>query len=194
MRRFYLAVLILALAPMAHAAKIPDTDSRLKGAYRRPPQDGWTYVHLEGTPSQIGYQHGWLLSREIEAGFAVQKLEAEHETEKKWEFFREAARTILWPRVENEYREELEGITAGLNARGVKLDIWDVVALNASMEWSYYTQQYDKQHGIKPPKTLTAPEHCSAFVATGSYTKDGKIVVAHNNWTSYLDGEHWTIV
>jgi len=37
-------------------------------------------------------------------------------------------------------------------------------------------------------------EHCSAFVATGSYTKDGKVVIAHNNWTGYLDGERWTIV
>jgi hypothetical protein len=31
-------------------------------------------------------------------------------------------------------------------------------------------------------------------VATGSYTKDGKVVIAHNNWTNYLDGERWTII
>jgi hypothetical protein len=37
-------------------------------------------------------------------------------------------------------------------------------------------------------------EHCSAFVATGSYTRDGKIVIAHNNWSSYLDGERWTVI
>jgi hypothetical protein len=37
-------------------------------------------------------------------------------------------------------------------------------------------------------------EHCSAFVATGSYTKDGKIIMAHNNWTFYLDGQHWNII
>jgi len=61
-------------------------------------------------------------------------------------------------------------------------------------EWSYYVAQYDKEHGTKPPATLTAPEHCSAFVATGSYTKDGKVIMAHNNWTAYLDGERWTII
>jgi len=38
------------------------------------------------------------------------------------------------------------------------------------------------------------PEHCSAFVATGSYTKDGKAVIAHNNWSTYLEGERWTII
>ena len=36
--------------------------------------------------------------------------------------------------------------------------------------------------------------HCSAFIATGSYTKGGKIVVAHNNWSSYAEGERWTVV
>jgi hypothetical protein len=30
-------------------------------------------------------------------------------------------------------------------------------------------------------------------VATGSYTKDGKMVIAHNNWTGYMDGSRWTI-
>ena len=44
-----------------------------------------------------------------------------------------------------------------------------------------------QQHGIGVVGRSRA-EHCSAFVATGSYTKDGRVVIAHNNWTSYLDG------
>ncbi|HTV65472.1 MAG TPA: hypothetical protein VMD98_07710, partial [Bryocella sp.] len=38
------------------------TDPRLAGAFRRPAQNGWTYVHLTGTPSEIGFQHGYLLA------------------------------------------------------------------------------------------------------------------------------------
>jgi hypothetical protein len=38
------------------------------------------------------------------------------------------------------------------------------------------------------------PEHCSAFVATGSYTKDGRPVIAHNNWSGYADGTRWNII
>src|SRR5208282_3687273 len=38
------------------------------------------------------------------------------------------------------------------------------------------------------------PEHCSAFVAVGSYTRDGKVVIAHNNWTEYKDGSRWNII
>ena len=76
----------------------------------------------------------------------------------------------------------------------MKLDVWDVVALNAFLEWSYYVKQYDKEHGIQSPPSATAPEHCSAFVATGSYTQDGKVVIAHNDWTDYMDGERWNII
>jgi hypothetical protein len=176
------------------AAQTASTDARLKGAFRRPARNGWTFVHLQGTPSEIGFQHGYLLAPEIEDTLKVIRLEEKHDDKKDWQFFREAAKNMMWPHIEQEYREELQGIADGLNARGVKLDVWDVVALNAAMEWGYYVKQYDKEHGIKREALLTVPEHCSAFVATGSYTRDGKIVIAHNNWSSYLEGARWTII
>ncbi len=37
-------------------------------------QGGWTYVHLEGTPAEIGYQHGYLLAPEIADNLAARKL------------------------------------------------------------------------------------------------------------------------
>jgi hypothetical protein len=166
----------------------------MKGAYRRAAENGWTQVHLEGTPQEIGYQHGVLLAAEIADLQKVFALEQQHEDGKDWNFFRDAAKNVLWPHVEQEYREEMQGITDGLNAQGVKFDLWDVVAMNAAEEWSYYVEEYDKEHKIASLATVTAPDHCSAFVATGSYTKDGRIVIAHNNWTSYLDGARWTIV
>jgi hypothetical protein len=194
MRRTISLFLLVLGSIFAFAGKVSTPDARLKGAYRLAPRNGWTFVRLEGAPGAIGFQHGWLLAKEIKDGFEVQKLEIVHDAKKPWDFFRDGAQHMLWPHIPDEYRKELEGITAGLNARGVALDIWDVVALNASMEWSYYTEKYDKDHGLKPPKTATAPDHCSAFIATGSYTKDGKAVIAHNNWTSYMDGERWTYV
>ncbi|MBS1975127.1 MAG: hypothetical protein JST13_12305, partial [Bacteroidetes bacterium] len=29
-------------------------------------KNGWIYVHLEGLPSDIGYQHGYLLANDID--------------------------------------------------------------------------------------------------------------------------------
>ncbi len=46
----------------------------------------------------------------------------------------------------------------------------------------------------KASRSSHAPEHCSAFIATGSYTKDGRIVIGHNNWTDYLTGTRWNII
>ncbi len=181
------------LAATVAASTSPKPDQRLQGGARHPSLNGWTLVHLEGTPEAIGYQHGYLLATEIQDMQKVFALELSHDLGKDWNFFRDAARNGLWPHVEQEYRAEMQGIVDGLNAQGVKLDIWDVVAMNASQEWSYYVGEYDKTHKIASLPTVTAGEHCSAFVAVGSYTKDGRVVIAHNNWTNYLDGSRWTI-
>jgi Phospholipase B len=183
----------LSFSPLSSLqASAPDAE--LNGAFRRPQKNGWTFVHLQGTPHQIGFQNGYLLAPEIEDTLKVIMLEQTHSSKKDWQFFRDAAQNMMWPHIEQEYREELQGIADGVNAHGVKIDLWDVVTLNAAEEWDYYVKQYDKEHGIKSTASRAVPEHCSAFVATGSYTKDGKVVIAHNNWTQYLDGERWTII
>ncbi|MBZ5595745.1 MAG: peptidase C45 [Acidobacteriia bacterium] len=176
------------------ASREPQADPRLKNALRRPEKSGWTYVHLEGTPAEIGYQHGYLLAPEIGDSFKVIQLEMTHDIHKSWGFFRHTAQEMLWPHIEQEYRDELKGITEGVNAHGVKVDLWDIVALNAALEWEYYVHEYDREHKIQSPPSVTAPDRCSAFVATGSYTKDGRVVIGHNAWTQYLDGERWTII
>jgi Phospholipase B len=189
-----LLLAIVAAAGFAQRSK-PEkvADARLKHSFRRPEVNGWTFVHLEGTPGEIGFQHGYLLAHEIGDALQVTELEQTHDNKKDWQFFRDAAKNMMWPHIEQEYREELQGIAEGATAHGIGLDLWDVVALNGFLEWEYYVEQYNKEHGITAAR-LGLPEHCSAFVATGSYTKDGKIVIAHNNWTTYLDGERWTII
>jgi hypothetical protein len=186
-------VLPLLFAALSFVSNAEDT--RLEGAYRFE-RGGWTYVHLEGSPEQIGFQHGYLLAPEIADFFNVLKVESEHSTRRNWEFFREAGRTILWPHIDPEYQKELQGIADGVAARGVNLDLWDIVAMNGQIELTeYYVPWLDKNdraaNAASDPK---APGNCSAFIATGSYTKDGKIVIAHNNWSSYAEGARWVIV
>jgi len=199
MRRPWLVLIALALTALAFSRSSASSSragtplAELEGAVRQPERNGWTLVHLQGTPHQIGFQNGYLLAPEIEDTLKVTILEQTHDSKKDWQFFRDAAQNMMWPHIEPEYREELQGITDGVLARGVKVDLWDVVALNAAEEWSYYVKEYDGEHGIKTA-SRAVPEHCSAFVATGSYTKDGRVVIAHNNWTNYLDGERWTII
>ncbi len=170
------------------------TDTRMGHAFREAEKNGWITVHLQGTSAEIGYQHGSLLAREIEDARKIAELELSHDTKRDWKFFRDEAKTMMWPHIEEEYREELQGIADGLKSKDSKLDLWDVVALNGWEEWEYYTHSVDELAEAKATVTPSVPEHCSAFVATGSYTVDGKPVVAHNNWTNYMDGERWRVV
>jgi hypothetical protein len=186
------AAIFLGLA-FTLVSRDPQTDPRLKKAGRLVERSGWIQVHLEGTPSEIGYQHGYLLAPEIADNFKAISTEMTHEEKKDWQFFRNVAQNVLWPHVDPEYQDELNGIVEGQKARGGKLDIWDVVALNAWLELPYFDKEYNKAHPGTP--TGSGPgDHCSAFVATGSYTKDGRIVIGHNNWTSYSSGERWNII
>jgi Phospholipase B len=183
---------LAAEAPAGAPAK--PVDARLKGAYRFE-RAGWIYVHLQGTPEEIGYQHGYLLAPEIKDAFEVVKLEDTHSSQRGWDFFRKAAREMLWPKISAEYQQELKGIVEGLKARGVPMDLDDVVALNAFEELpDYYVPWYNSQHNVAEAPHLVSPGNCSAFIATGSWTKDGKIVMAHNAWTGYLEGERWRII
>jgi hypothetical protein len=183
------AVLVLSAAS---CSKAPTTDPRVAGSLRFE-RDGWTYVHLEGPPAQVGFQHGYLLAPEIAEHLRVTKPYLLHETKRDWAFYRDAAEKILWPGIDDEYRAELDGIVAGLAAKNVVADRWDIVALNAIEELpGYYVPWLDKQQG-QPPST-TAPGNCSAFIATGDWTSDRRIVVGHNAWVNYVTGARWNIM
>src|SRR5271165_5200396 len=170
-------------------------DPRLAGTYRFE-RGGWVYAHLEGDPAQIGFQHGYMLAPEIEDGFAAVSTNMMHSTKRDWPFFRGVAREMLWPKMDEEYQQELQGITEGLNGRtNSELDVYDIVALNSFEEVpDYYVPWLNKQEKTANAPKLNSPGNCSAFVATGSWTKDGQIVIAHNNWTNYKNGERWRII
>jgi len=187
------SLLKLAFTVALSASLLPAaTDERLQGAFRNPVQDGWIFVHFQGSPGAVGFQHGYLLHDEIEDAKRAVELSVTHQVSQSWPELRTVAEKFAWPKVPAEYREELQGIVAGLQAKGSKLDVIDLVAMNEWMEFPYYYDELKRRQ--KLPITSTVAEHCSAFVATGSYTKGGSIVIGHNNWTDYLTGTRWKII
>jgi hypothetical protein len=175
------------------SCKTKQEDTRLAKASREN-KNGWIYVHLEGSPAVIGYQHGYLLANEIDTTIRAVSYLLQHETKKDWAFYRACAKNFLWDKTDREYKDEINGITEGLQAKGLKYDSLDITAYNAMEELAYYyVPQLENQE--KPGSgDNKAPGNCSAFIATGSYTQDGKIVIGHNNWTSYLIGQHWNVI
>ncbi len=188
MKQLFTCLALLGFLTSAQAAS-------LKNSARRTEQNGWIYVHLEGSPAEIGFQNGFHLAQEIKELQRILALELTHDSGKDYAFFRAAAEKRLWPKIDPEYRAELQGIVDGLAAKSVKLDLWDVVVMNASLELNgYYTDWWDTQNRATHAKNRGVGEHCSAFVATGKFTRDGNIVVGHNNWTNYMDGSRWRII
>ncbi len=159
-------------------------------------RNGWIVVHLEGAPEVIGYQHGYLLAEEILDLRGAMSLLNEKTTGKKWEFYREESTRMFWNNIPLEYRKEIDGIVKGVNAKSGegKIDRKDIIAMNSILEMSwYYVPWLNSQNNPNAPDP-TPPGHCSAIAATGSWTTDGKIVMAHNNWVEYIIGERWNII
>jgi Phospholipase B len=190
-----LTFLICGAMPALYAANVQgSSDERLRGAFRNPAKEGWIFIHLEGSPSAIGFQHGYLLASEIEDAKRAIELSTTHEVNHSWSDLRDIAQKYFWPKVPNEYREELQGIEAGLKVQGSKLDLVDLVAMNGFMEFSYYYDDARRREARGVATPASPPDRCSAFIATGAYTKDGRIVIGHNNWSDYLSGSRWDII
>jgi hypothetical protein len=180
----FLVSIALVSSPLSSLQKEEDL---LKGSSKIE-REGWIFLHLEGTPFQIGYQHGFFLGIYIDEAIKALSFYLEKETGKKWKFFKSVAKKFYLPKIPQEYLEEMKGIAEGARAIGVKeIDLEDIVALNSWMETAWYYIPYIE------PKKKGAPSHCSAFIATGDATKDGIIVMAHNTWIDYVTGRFFNI-
>ena len=69
-------------------------DDRLRGAFRKPADHGWIFVHLEGSPAARGFQHGYLLSAEIQDAKRAIELSATHDASQHWSQLRAVAEKI----------------------------------------------------------------------------------------------------
>jgi hypothetical protein len=149
-------------------------------------KNGWIYLHIEGTPEERGFQHGYLLANEIKEAIRCDNVEWNHETSLEWTWLVKKAGEILTPKVDSENIAEIDGIVEGMNAAGDTTSRDEIVALNGFMELDGYWWPSIKDsmniNSIDPPK-----ESCSSFIAAGSMTRDGKIVLGHNTMTGYED-------
>ena len=156
--------------------------------------NGWHVVQLRGTPDQIGYRHGLALAPQIDEFIAATKADIVHDHGKEhdWAFFREAAERICWPKVPSDLQTEIKAIARGVQDAGYHYDWLDILTLNASIELpDYWLPVHEAHAGVI---VSSAPEACSAFIATGSATAGHNIVMGHNFWWGYLTGQHFNVM
>jgi hypothetical protein len=147
---------------------------------------GWVYLHVEGQPHQRGFQHGRLLAQEIGEFLRTTKAVWEYQSGMDWPWLVGRAKTILGPKVDPETLAEIDGMVEGLRTAGVSTSRADLIAYNGIIELAYYWWPKEKE---KLQKDSSSPprQSCSAFIATGSMTRDGRIVLGHNTMGGYAD-------
>jgi hypothetical protein len=186
---------IIKIIPVIIIATLFSCNKRNRiGNASREDKNGWIYVHLSGSPADIGFQHGYLVANEIDTLIKVMQYYLPSNSGKDWAFYRAASARFLWKKIDKEYQDEIKGIAEGLQAKGFKYDSLDITALNANIELSQYYVPALMNKAKPGSGDNKAPGNCSAFIATGSFTKDHKIVMGHNNWTDYIEGERWNVI
>ena len=155
----------------------------LRQAYRHE-KHGWIFLHLEGPPRQRGFQHGYWLAREIAEALRVTRALWEHGSALEWPWLVDKARTLIEPGVDAENLAEIDGMVEGLQAAGVATSRAELLTYNAWFELDWYWWPKEKKKlGSEAPQPVR--QSCSAFIATGTQTADGGVVLGHNSMVDY---------
>jgi hypothetical protein len=151
-------------------------------------ENGWIFLHIEGEPFERGFQRGYLTANEIEDFLRTLAYTDEFQTGHEPDYFVRAASRFFRGKIPAEYAEEMRGIVAGMERAGKKVTYEQVLFMNGFIDvlW-YWWPEEKKRHRDDHPG-------CSAFIATGDATADGKIVMAHNSWVSYALGKSANII
>ena len=163
-------------------------------------KNGWKYISIKGKPKERGYAYGYLCAKdfkEIQHTLKFLMMEAYGQT---WDFFIEKVSNDFKKMTEDDFPElyeEMEGIADGCNANGCKTNIDEIIAWNFYCSIPYWYSLISDNRGGKEGGAKDksgAKDKCSAFMAVGDWTEDGKIVCAHNSFTDYIDGQFSNIV
>ena len=165
----------------------PETRRAWLARAARHEKAGWIYLHIEGGPRERGFQHGCLLAPEIARNLADTRVGWTHETSMSWDWLVRRADSLFTPQMDPEDLAEIDGMIEGLAAAGVPSSRAELVAYNGIIELTGYWWPEELK---KLKASATAPEKqaCSAFIATGSMTADGGVVLGHNTMCGYEGG------
>ncbi len=151
-------------------------------------RDGWVYLRITGEPRARGFQYGYLLAREIDASLHEVRRQWEYESGMSWDWLLTEGGRLLEGKVDQELLAEIGGIAEGLAAAGVRTTREEMLVYNANIELTgYWWPEVKDSIGARSPDRPKMG--CSSFIATGSWTKDGGIVLGHNTMSGYVEAD-----
>jgi hypothetical protein len=173
-------------------------------------QNGWTYISVYGKPRERGYAYGLFCAEDFKKIQEMLNFFMLENFGYPWEkFIREIAHDFMDKSKKDfhEFYEEMVGIAEGCNAGGTKTSVEEILAWNYYMSIPYWMikdgggakegggKAFERASTMILNREGGARDHCSAFIAVGdSWTADGGIVVAHNSFADYIDGQWMTVI
>jgi len=157
--------------------------------------NGWIHVKVSGDPYPRGFSYGYLVADEFADQWRVYKALTYTTSGMTLDFFNDLGVKLHKSMIPNEYMQELQGIADGLTKGGIHITLDDIIGFNDNTEITgYYWPTIQTQYGVAKPPGRFAKAHCSAFVATGDATQDGKIVIGHETFTEFWNGQYANVV
>ena len=149
-------------------------------------KSGWLVMELHGSPYERGFAHGALLYKELDRIYDILKFRLRDTGSSMKEYLQLSSRNIKPNLIKYpEFLEEMTGISAGAHSKGAhRITLDFIIAWNANMSLYPFMKDASKEFG----------ERCSCFIATGSATKNGDIVMAHNTHTDFFTGQTSNII
>lgn len=169
--------------------------------------NGWIYVSIKGGARERGYAYGKLVADEMKDIIKTINFTTYFDLGVKWDFFIRAGAKYFKPKIMEkfpEFYEEMVGFSEGCTAAGTPMSIDEVVAWNNwfTLTGSWFFNMPDEERievkGAAAANVVSkeggAADRCSAFIANGDWTADGKIVIVHNNFSNFVDGQFARVV
>ena len=172
--------------------------------------NGWKYISIKGHPYERGVAHGKLLKQEIIQSTDAMKWNLYNDYGFHIDFFLLISNYIFKDVIQDkfpEFYEELNGISHGSSISLDLLVLWN------NYPSLPYSMNYVKKIMHKIPNLVEkygdvlnsldnfggmmeggSKDKCSAFMAVGDYTHDGKICCTHNSFDDFITGQYFNIV
>ena len=178
-------LLILLISSTITAQQLSPQEEKWISKSYRIEKNGWIFLHIEGEPFERGFQRGYLTHIEIKEFLNTLTYIIEFKSAKKLEYFIERSVEFFKDKGSKEYNDEMKGIVSGMEKAGTKISFKEILFMNGFIDiWWYWWDQEKKNEG----------PGCSAFIATGDATTDGKVIMAHNTWFCYYFAQYCNFI
>lgn len=180
-------------------------------------KNGWTFISIQGSAKERGYAHGLMLKAELKDIFKMLEFDLMDSYGYSRDFFTEVVSELYTPQIKANYPElyeEMVGIAKGSERTIEEIIMWNcfvsidslfgflpsLIKSNPKLN-EKYGELFSSESGTSSGHSEGGSQghkgqndRCTGFIAVGSYTKDGKIVCAHNSFDNFIDGQYMNVM